>query len=470
MTSILKTAVAVATVTFAAQASAQITFYQNDGFQGRNFTAQAAVDNFKSAGFNDRASSVVVVGNVWEVCDDASFKGRCRVLRPGRYPSLEAMGLNDRVSSVRIVARNDRVANERYAPLPIKPQVTFYEHDGFGGRSFTTEKEVNNFRRYGFNDRASSVVVVGERWEACENTRYSGRCVILRPGRYASLSAMGLNDRVTSVREVAMNVRIDDRRYAPLPAPPPPAPQVIFYENEGFGGRTFTSERQIVDFGRFGFNDRASSVVVIGERWEVCEDARFSGRCVVLRPGRYESLRSMGLNNRVSSVREVEANVRIDDNRYAPPPGAFYDSRRRPQEQFYTADVTSVRAVVGPPQQRCWIEQQQVAQPAGGYNVPGAVIGAVLGGVLGHQVGGGRGKDLATAGGAVAGAAIGANVGGGGQQEATQDVQRCETVPSQAKPEFWDVTYNFRGQEHRVQMTTPPGRTLTVNAQGEPRT
>ena len=50
------------------------------------------------------------------------------------------------------------------------------------------------------------------------------------------------------------------------------------------------------------------------------------------------------------------------------------------------------------------VEQQQVAQPASGYNVPGAVIGAVLGGVLGHQVGGGRGKDLATVGGVVAGA------------------------------------------------------------------
>lgn len=37
----------------------------------------------------------------------------------------------------------------------------------------------------------------------------------------------------------------------------------------------------------------------------------------------------------------------------------------------------------------------------------GAIAGAVIGGVLGHQVGGGRGQDVATAGGAVAGAAAG---------------------------------------------------------------
>jgi uncharacterized protein YcfJ len=48
-------------------------------------------------------------------------------------------------------------------------------------------------------------------------------------------------------------------------------------------------------------------------------------------------------------------------------------------------------------------------------------------------------------------------------------VQRCESRPSQARPEFWDVTYNFRGQEHRVQMTAPPGQTVTVNRDGEPR-
>ncbi|MEK6592471.1 MAG: beta/gamma crystallin family protein, partial [Pseudomonadota bacterium] len=88
------------------------------------------------------------------------------------------------------------------------------------------------------------------------------------------------------------------------------AAQVTFYEREGFQGRSFTTERQIGDFERFGFNDRASSVEVIGERWEVCEDTRFAGRCVVLRPGRYSSLAAMGLNDRVSSVRTVSRDAR----------------------------------------------------------------------------------------------------------------------------------------------------------------
>ncbi len=343
-------------------------------------------------------------------------------------------------------------------------QVTFYEHDGFQGQSFTTARQIGDLTRIGFNDRASSVQVVGERWEVCEDVRFNGRCVILRPGAYPSLGAMGLNDRVSSVRAVSRNARIDDQRYAPAPV----APQVTFYENEYFGGRSFTTDRPIANFGRQGFNDRASSVDVVGAPWEVCEDIRYNGRCVILRPGRYPNLAAMGLNDRVSSVRAVSRNARIDDQRYAPAPVAAPDFRRRNQERLYEANVTSVRAVLGTPEQRCWVEREQVAQVQSGPNVPGAIVGGIIGGILGHQIGGGTGKDIATVGGVVAGAAVGSNVGNA-QQAATRDVQRCENVPSQARPQYWDVSYNFRGQEHRIQMTAPPGSTVTVNEQGEPR-
>jgi uncharacterized protein YcfJ len=177
---------------------------------------------------------------------------------------------------------------------------------------------------------------------------------------------------------------------------------------------------------------------------------------------------AMGLNDRVSSVRAVSRAERNDDNRYAPAPVAAPDYRRRDNERLYEANVTSVRAVVGTPEQRCWVEPGQVAQTQGNANIPGALVGAVIGGILGHQVGGGTGKDIATAGGAIAGAALGANVGRT-PQAATQDVQRCESIPNRAQPQYWDVSYNFRGQEHRTQMTAPPGATITVNEQGEPR-
>jgi uncharacterized protein YcfJ len=256
---------------------------------------------------------------------------------------------------------------------------------------------------------------------------------------------------------------------ASLAASTQAAAQIVFYEHDGFEGRSFTSEKSVNDFQRFGFNDRASSVMVMRERWEVCEDAGFRGRCVVLRPGRYDSLSAMGLNDRVSSMRMVSRGARVEDQRFAPPPQPVYDNYRRKDEQLFEAKVISVRAILGPPEQRCWMEREHVSGTGGNANVPGAVVGALLGGVIGHQVGSGRGNDLATVGGAVAGGAIGANVGREGGSGHSQDVQRCADVQGQNRPDHWDVTYEFRGREHRIQTTFAPGATVTVNAQGEPR-
>lgn len=253
---------------------------------------------------------------------------------------------------------------------------------------------------------------------------------------------------------------------------------VVFYEHDNFEGRSFQSDNRINNFQRSGFNDRASSVIVLNERWEICDDERMRGNCVVLRPGRYSSLSRMNLNDRVSSARPLPRAARYDDSRYAPPAEPVYDNRRRQNERLYDAPVTSVRAVLGEPSQRCWVEREEFVRNRPDArnderNVPGAVLGALLGGVLGHQVGGGRGKDLATAGGAVAGAVIGSNAGRSDNSRSddnysTRDVRRCETVGN-ARPNYWDVTYSWRGVEHRVQTTFEPGATLRVNQNGEPR-
>ena len=176
-------------------------------------------------------------------------------------------------------------------------QVTFYEHGHFRGQSVTVDRPAGSLERYGFNNRASSAVINGEAWEFCDSPGFSGRCVVLQPGRYDSLAEM--NDSITSARPLSA-------RGAPPPvtgAPPPPGAGVTFYERHGMHGRSFTTDRPVEDFERFGFNNRASSVDVNGGPWEVCDGPGFSGRCVVLRPGQYASLDAMGLNNAVSSAR-----------------------------------------------------------------------------------------------------------------------------------------------------------------------
>ena len=109
MLAALKNALAFCAVVMAGQALAQATFHEDENFQGQSFSTQRQIGNLERFGFNDRASSGVVAGNLWEVCDDVRFRGRCVILRPGRYSSLAAMGLNNRVYSVRAVDRNARI-------------------------------------------------------------------------------------------------------------------------------------------------------------------------------------------------------------------------------------------------------------------------------------------------------------------------------------------------------------------------
>lgn len=250
--------------------------------------------------------------------------------------------------------------------------------------------------------------------------------------------------------------------------------EITFYQREGFGGRAFTSYETIVDLGRYGLNDRASSVVVDRQRYEVCEYPQFQGRCMILRPGSYPSLAAMGMNNAISSVRPIAWSVRVDPPRFAPPPplmsgGDYY--RRRSGERLYEVPVADVRAVIGPPEQRCWIEKERVVRDDDQPNVGGAVVGAIIGGIIGHQVGAGSGRDLATAGGVIAGAAIGSTADDGQPEYTVRRIQRCSSWRDNEQPQYWDVVYYFRGAEHHMQTSSPPrrGAMITVNDYGEPR-
>src|SRR5206468_8005690 len=99
----IATIIGIAGLCVGTLAAAQVTFYAGEGFHGPSFRADRPIGNFDRLGFNDRASSAVVDGGYWQACEDAGFNGRCVVLRPGSYPSLADIGLNNQISSVRPV-------------------------------------------------------------------------------------------------------------------------------------------------------------------------------------------------------------------------------------------------------------------------------------------------------------------------------------------------------------------------------
>lgn len=176
-----------------------------------------------------------------------------------------------------------------------------YSKKHYEGHSIKIRSDQRNLAAVGFNDRVSSLEIKKGAWQLCSGTDYDGKCVTLDPGRYRSLEDLGLEDRISSVRRVGSghwghDSNGEGHRDA-----------VVLYKKEDFNGESQTIYDQESDLHDVGFNDKASSVEIRYGRWDFCSRANFQGDCVTLGPGRYSSLKRMGLNNEVSSVRRSEA-------------------------------------------------------------------------------------------------------------------------------------------------------------------
>ncbi len=128
--------------------------------------------------------------------------------------------------------------------------------------------------------------------------------------------------------------------------------------------------------------------------------------------------------------------------------------------------VTPVHKTVNHPRQVC--RDQVVTHteaPKDQHRIAGTAIGAVVGGLLGNQVGGGRGKTLATVAGAVGGGYAGNRIEASRQHpQVTSSVQRqCETVNnSSSKIVGYDVRYVYNGVTRTTRMDHDPGDRVQV--------
>lgn len=137
------------------------------------------------------------------------------------------------------------------------------------------------------------------------------------------------------------------------------------------------------------------------------------------------------------------------------------------QPQF--AQVVAVRPVTesvttSKPRQVC--RDEQVAVPEtykDQHQIGGAVVGGLIGALAGHQIGGGKGKTLATVGGAAAGAFAGHEIQKKHQEDnatTTEPRNVCHTVTDQTtstRTVGYDVTYTFDGKAGHIRMNHNPG-------------
>lgn len=103
------------------------------------------------------------------------------------------------------------------------------------------------------------------------------------------------------------------------------------------------------------------------------------------------------------------------------------------------------------------------------HQIAGTAIGAIAGGLLGNQIGGGKGKTLATVAGAVGGGYAGNKVQEHMQNNDTYTTTetRCKTVTDTSeKVVGYDVRYTLDGKPGQVRMDRDPGSQIPVDKSG----
>jgi len=194
---------------FAAGAlAADLTLYTDDDYQGRSLGVVIDERELSVLNFDKRASSVVVERGTWTLCTGEDYTGQCIDLEPGKYASLQALGLDDAITSVR---RRDAVSigNFQGADEVVKgekhgvDQVVLYSARDYQGTAHGLDKSQPDVRADAQQGAATSAVIASGQWELCDSTYFRGQCVTLGPGKYPSLDSVGLTHGATSARRSA---------------------------------------------------------------------------------------------------------------------------------------------------------------------------------------------------------------------------------------------------------------------------
>ena len=98
------------------------------------------------------------------------------------------------------------------------------------------------------------------------------------------------------------------------------AADLTLYTDADFQGLPLNVVIDMRQLDTMRFSDRASSLVIEKGAWILCTDEDFEGRCVTLEPGRYGSLKQLGLDDTVTSVKR----------RDPVSPGIFSDAQATP--------------------------------------------------------------------------------------------------------------------------------------------
>jgi hypothetical protein len=275
-------AAAVLTAGLAASLAAQrdrqmgglgLEVFEDKNFNGRSATFLYDTPDLRTSGLDGRISSLRIVnGETWQACTGVNYTGRCQVFSGNESDLAKRTGWNDAIMSVR------RIGGNRGGPVGPGPGgpglgprqgVELYAGTRYSGQRKIVASAVSNLRSIDFNDRASSLRIArGEIWEICVNANYDDCRVV--DDDVPDLGVIGLNREISSMRP---------RPFGRGGGSAIGRPRIVFYSEIGYRGRSTTVER---DTPSLRLRGGIRSARVLSGQWEVCENDRYAGRCIVL--------------------------------------------------------------------------------------------------------------------------------------------------------------------------------------------
>jgi hypothetical protein len=189
-----------------------ITIFTDANFHGPNANFRVNVPDLRKYNLNDRVDGLQIArGEVWEVCVDINYGGRCQVFS-GDEGDLNRVGWGGLISSFRKVQVQDNNGRgygdnngrgyghgETQPYPPVRNRLVLYDAVWFGGRSLAVMQITPALRGYG--NRARSVKVYGGAWELCDGDQFRGHCATVTDS-VPDLARIGLQYRISSARPV----------------------------------------------------------------------------------------------------------------------------------------------------------------------------------------------------------------------------------------------------------------------------
>jgi hypothetical protein len=79
-----------------------------------------------------------------------------------------------------------------------RPQIVLFQEDNYRGNQLVIDRDTANLTDFRFNDRVSSVRVMGGAWRLCADDYGRGRCVTVSRDE-PKMGRLGMDDTITSV-------------------------------------------------------------------------------------------------------------------------------------------------------------------------------------------------------------------------------------------------------------------------------